>query len=117
VHHYVYQVTDDLHYQQFRATIHEEIPEAERVTMTIAEELMQKGRQEGRQEGRSSLLERQLTLKFGEIQAEHLQRLSTATAEQLVAYAERILTADSIEAVFAESTHRDPRSTPPDTEP
>ena len=102
---YVYEVTDEVQYDKFRETIHASIPEAERETMTMAEQLRQEGRQQGRQEGeqkgRQSLLERQLTLKFGELDDAHYQRLSEANEEQLLTYAMRVLTADSIESVFA----------------
>jgi hypothetical protein len=70
--------------------------------MTMAEELRQEGRLEGRLEGSLSVLEKQLTLKFGEIGIEHRERLASASEEQLVLYAQRILTADTLEAVFVE---------------
>jgi len=48
------------------------------------------------------VLEQQLTLKFGDLDTEHRQRLSDASEEQLRVYAERVLTADTLDAVFTD---------------
>ncbi|MCE9662550.1 DUF4351 domain-containing protein [Halomonas sp. M5N1S17] len=63
---------------------------------------IEKGRQEGRQEGELLLLTRQITLKFGELPAWARERLERATTDQLEAWAERILSADSLEALLKE---------------
>ena len=67
------------------------------------EEGIKRGRQEGRQEGESSLLQRQLTLKFGALDEVSRQRLATADSETLLAWGERVLMAASLADVFAES--------------
>ena len=81
--------------------------------MTAAEKLIAKGRDEGRIEGRdeglvegmllgsAGVLMRQLTKKFGELPEGVRTRVDEAREEELNAWAERVLTADSLEAVFA----------------
>jgi len=46
------------------------------------------------------VLQRQLRLKFGELPEWALQRLQSASVEQLDSYADRILTAESLEEMF-----------------
>jgi predicted transposase YdaD len=69
-------------------------------------ESMQKGRQEGRQEGRhegvEGMLRKQIELKFGELPAWVDERLKQASDEQLDTWVARILTADSLDALFTE---------------
>ena len=60
----------------------------------------QKGRQEGRQEGEALVLLRQIELKFGPPSATVRQRIRAADAETLLRWLERVLTADTLEAVF-----------------
>lgn len=59
------------------------------------------GRQEGRQEGEVAVLERLLSRRFGSLSSETRARLAGATLEQLEQWAENILDADSLEAVFS----------------
>jgi predicted transposase YdaD len=106
---YIALVCGGMQFEKFREKIREQVPEAEEVAMTIAEQLrkegMEKGRKEGRQEGRQEslvrMLGKQLTLKFGELPPEHAARIEAATSEDLERYIERILSAGTIEAVFA----------------
>jgi predicted transposase YdaD len=111
---YITLVCEGLPYEEFRAKLREQLPEAERPAMTIAEELMQKGREEGREAGREegreegraqgqvTLLVKQLTRKFGELPAEYRARLETATSDLLECYAERLLVAGTLAAVFTD---------------
>lgn len=91
-------VCEDLHFDQFRATLREQLPETERPAMTMAEELMQKGRVQGQ----VTLLAKMLTRKFGDLPAEYRARLETATNDLLESYAERLLGAGTLAAVFAD---------------
>ena len=59
-----------------------------------------KGRKEGRKEGESTVLLKQLARKFGTIDAEFQGRIAEADSEQLLNWAERILTSDNINEVF-----------------
>jgi hypothetical protein len=60
------------------------------------------GREEGRAEGQVTLLVRQLTRKFGELPAEYRARLEAATCDLLERYAERLLVAGTLAAVFSD---------------
>jgi hypothetical protein len=68
--------------------------------MTGAEQLIQQGTAKGKAEGKAELILRQLTLRFGAVSEDLTTRVRSATPEQLDAYAERILTAPTIEDVF-----------------
>ena len=77
--------------------------EAKEVVMTTAERLKQEGRQEGQRRGRYELLLRQLRAKFGRNAAAAVeQRLVSAASEQLDSWGERVLTAATLDEVFAE---------------
>lgn len=55
---------------------------------------------EGRTEGLATALRKLLATKFGTTSAEAEARIAAATPDELVSYLERILTADSVDAVF-----------------
>ncbi|KIG17165.1 Transposase [Enhygromyxa salina] len=94
---YVFWVCNREHYDRFRENIQAQLPQAKDTVMKIAEMLIEQGRNEGRNE----LLEKLLALKFGPLPPTYKARLASATLEQLDLYATRVLTADSLEAVFA----------------
>ena len=54
-----------------------------------------------RAEGRVSLLQKQLKLKFPQASEQDLAPLASATNEQLERWAERVLTANTLEEIFA----------------
>jgi hypothetical protein len=78
---------------------------------TIAEEWVREGRQQGLQQGlqqgipqgEALLLHRQLTCRFGPLPAWVEAQLQKAEAAQLEVWAERVLEAATLEAVFAET--------------
>jgi hypothetical protein len=55
--------------------------------------------------GQAGILAKQLKLRFGELPPEAVERLSRATAEELDVWAETVLTAPSLLAVFDPSRH------------
>ena len=57
---------------------------------------------EGREEGQKEVLIEQLGLKFGELADEVRERVRAADGVQLRIWLKRVLTAQSIEQVFAE---------------
>lgn len=57
-------------------------------------------REEGRQEGEARLMLRQLRLKFGPLEPEIEDRVRSADADRLLAWGERVLTAESLQDVF-----------------
>jgi predicted transposase YdaD len=118
---YVWLVCEDVHFEQFTKVIRDKLPELEEQAMTIAEELIQRGRAEamtmaeeliqkgraegrveGRVEGRAELLVKLLVHKFGELPTEYLAGLADATDEQLERYAMRVVTVETLAAVFAD---------------
>jgi hypothetical protein len=58
------------------------------------------GRKEGRKEGESAVLIKLLERKFGTLDEEAQRRISDAGSDQLLNWAERILTSDNIDEVF-----------------
>jgi predicted transposase/invertase (TIGR01784 family) len=68
----------------------------------VRENALEEGREEGRTEGRAEILLRLLRARFGTLPGSVLARVRQAESEQLDAWAERILTAASLEAVFGE---------------
>jgi hypothetical protein len=62
---------------------------------------IEKGMQQGLQQGEAALIERQLNRRFGQLSAETLARLQTATLEQLEQWSCNILDAKHLEDVFA----------------
>nr|VFJ69680.1 MAG: protein of unknown function (DUF4351) [Candidatus Kentron sp. DK] len=61
---------------------------------------MQQGKLEGKIEGAATILERQLTKRFGSLNDEIRDRINAATLEQLDLWADRILDAATVNAVF-----------------
>jgi hypothetical protein len=55
------------------------------------------GRAEGRAEGRAAILQRLLTHRFGPLPAQAIERLSSATIDELDAVGERLLSASSLD--------------------
>ena len=66
----------------------------------VLAEGIQEGRQEGRQEGEAALLLRLITLKFGSPDPLIRHRIETADTETLLRWAERLLTATTLDQVL-----------------
>lgn len=83
-------------------------PEMEIQMGTLADQLIERGiergiqtgRAEGIRDGQREMLMRQLALKFGVLPGAVGERLARASSDELAAYVLRILTAESLEAVF-----------------
>ena len=65
-------------------------------------ELREKSLQEGAREGEARVLLRQLQLKFGDVAPGIAERMRAADSDQLLAWSERVLTAESIADVFGD---------------
>ena len=63
---------------------------------------VREGREKGVREGEARLLARQLTIRFGKLPAEVRGRLQKARSKDLMRWAERCLTAGSLEDVFGD---------------
>ena len=69
---------------------------------------LEQGIEQGMQQGQARILRilaRQLTQRFGDVPVWVTQRLNEASVDELEAWAEAVLSADSIDAVFVESRH------------
>jgi len=73
--------------------------------MTIAEQMQREGEAKGREEdgasARIGVLTKLLTLKFGAEAAPHLDRLASASQQELDRWIERVLSATGVDDVFA----------------
>ena len=85
-------------------TLLKETPNGDTTMQTFIDRYIEQGRQEGRQEGQqeggANVLLRQIERKFGPPSASVRARISSADPETLLAWSERILTADTLEAVL-----------------
>ena len=76
-------------------------PESEDLLKTTYDRLVERGRAEGRAEGRAAMLLKLLETRFGVLPADVTERVRTASVEQLDLWAVTVLTATSLEGVFA----------------
>lgn len=67
---------------------------------TFIDRYIEQGRQQGEQQGEAKVLLHQIEQKFGPPSESVRQRLAEADAETLLSWSERILTADSLDAVL-----------------
>ena len=79
-----------------------ELPYLQRIREEGREEGREAGRLEGRREGEAEMLLRLLRLRFGTVPTEVTTRVTTADPEALLRWSERVLSAPTVEAVFAE---------------
>jgi hypothetical protein len=98
--------------QQLRQLVRQVGSSAEEIAMTSAERLKAEGRVEGRAEGeakgraegklggQAELLLKQLSFRFGELSHDVQARVAAASLEQLAVYAERVLSAPSLDDVL-----------------
>ncbi len=68
----------------------------------IVQRARDEGMEKGVRSGEAAVLERLMELKFRELSAEHRQRIEEADAETLLHWSERILNADTPDAVFGD---------------
>lgn len=100
---YISQVAKGIRREDILAAVEQAAPETKETVMGFVEEWIQEGIEKGRREGIEKsrrLVERQLTLKFGELGAEQARRLASATDAELELWAERVLSAASLEDVL-----------------
>lgn len=107
-------VVADADVEQVTHIIEGNLPEARELIMTIAEQLEQrgfmrgiergieKGIEKGRVVALRATVQKQLQLRFGRIDASAAAHIDAADADALDRYAERLLSAATIDEVFAE---------------
>lgn len=66
---------------------------------------MRQGMYEGRRAGKAQVIRRQLQIRFGELPDAVQARLDAASEAQLDAWTDRLLTAESVDALFASGDH------------
>ena len=64
------------------------------------EEGIEQGVEQGRVQGKAEILQRLLTLKFGSLPADVAGRVASATDKELANWADRVLSASTLESVF-----------------
>ena len=79
----------------------EAVPESGRVLNSTYDQILDEGRTEGRTEGQAELLLKLLAQRFGEVPAGLAQTVRAGTLAQLDAWADRLLTVESLEEVLA----------------
>jgi predicted transposase YdaD len=79
-----------------------ELPYLQRIRAAGREEGRTAGREEGRREGEAEMLLRLLRVRFGSLPTEVTARVTTAAPETLLHWSERVLSAPTLEAVFAD---------------
>lgn len=112
---YFFMVTPDLSEHDFAQALSAALPDSQGPIMaTLAEQWMKKGRaqglakglekglEKGLNQGRRDTLARLLELKFGPTPDWAQTRLTAASREELARWTERVLGAESLEAVFAD---------------
>jgi predicted transposase YdaD len=105
---YLSLVVPDLMPQVIPTLLHDAAPDAEQVIMTLAEQWKAEGEAKGEARGEArgeakglrEVLVRLLVLKFGSISAGEQARIDAAAKDNLLLWSERVLTADSLAAVF-----------------
>jgi hypothetical protein len=102
---YILAVADDTVAESLSQALQARKPEAKDAIMTLAEKWFSqgeaKGKAEGKVEGKAETLRKLLTLKFGELQPAISQRLATASDSDLDRFIERVLSATTLDQVFA----------------
>lgn len=97
-------VVSNLDHERFHAMLEREVgPDAKEVAVTLGQKLIEQGREEGRRTQTQALLLRLLVLRFGEdVKATIEPRLHDASISDLERWVDRILTARSMDEIFAD---------------
>ena len=101
-------VADDSVAASFSQALDDAQPEVKDALMTLAEKWKAegeakgeaKGRAEGKAEGKAETLRKLLTLRFGDLTEATARRIASASEADLDRWVERVLTADTLDAVI-----------------
>ncbi len=77
-------------------------PGIQEAYVTLYDRILKEGEARGIERGEATVLEKQLRLRFGELPEDLRARLAHAKTPELERWAERILSADTLEEVFRE---------------
>ncbi|WP_089724231.1 DUF4351 domain-containing protein [Candidatus Thiosymbion oneisti] len=83
-----------------RAKYQRDYPDEAQTMSRFAERFHEEGLQQGKHQGEALVLERQLRLKFGALPDTVQRRIEQASEQTLLAWSERVLTADRLEEVL-----------------
>jgi hypothetical protein len=97
---YIALVADDSVAATLAAAIPEAKPQVKEALMTLAEKWMADGEAKGKAEGKVEALRKLLTLKFGPVPEAASLRITGATETDVDRWLERVLSADSLDAVL-----------------
>jgi hypothetical protein len=101
---YILIVAPGITAETLTETVHQHAPELEEPTVTAADLLRQEGREQGRRRGHVEMLTTLLTQRFGPIPAPHRERLAEVDSDQLRVLAGKVMTASSLDELFADLT-------------
>jgi hypothetical protein len=97
---YVTGAASQLDPEELHRAVAECLTPGETLMPTIAEKWIEQGVQQGVKKGEAAVLRRLLTRRFGPLPEWTEERLTQAEIPQLDTWADRVLDADSLEAVF-----------------
>ena len=96
----IYADLDDNERKVYEQRYPEEVQKMTTFADRFIEKGIEKGIVEGKAQGQASVLLKQLQIRFGGVDSQYRQRIEQADTDTLLLWAERILTADSLEDVF-----------------
>ncbi len=98
---YLSLVLERERFEGFRDKMKQLAPATEEAAMNYHDYVIEQGRQQGRTEVQRETLTKLLTLKFGPLDTDVVERIEGATPDELERALERILSADTLDAVLA----------------
>ncbi len=96
---YISSVVPDLAPEKVSESLERALPERTNIVSTLAEQWLEQGKEKGRRE----LVKRQLCLRFGSLTQAVEEKLDQAKDAELELFAERVLSATTIEQIFDNS--------------
>jgi hypothetical protein len=101
---YILEVNEHVEPEELQGLLERDLgPDAKDAIMTAGQRLIEQGRQQGRQQGVQDMLLRLLRQRFGsEVDAQIVQRVATASLDQIEAWSTRVLSAATLAELFAD---------------
>jgi predicted transposase YdaD len=104
---YILEVNEHVEPEELQGLLQRDLgPDAKDAIMTAGQRLIEQGRQQGIEQGRQrfqEMLLRLLRQRFGnEVDAQVVQRVATASFEQIEAWSTRVLSATTLAELFAD---------------
>ena len=96
----IYSALDDNELAEFQQRYEDEVAAMSAFAERYTKQGLEQGMQQGMQQGEAAILIRQMERKFGSLTADQRQRIEAADTDTLLAWSERILTANNADQVF-----------------